>query len=65
MDDGTAELIKLAELLRLGLATTRDIAAIRPRDYCELMDVVARAETMADDLDRITGVVTKNKTRVQ
>lgn len=61
MVDGTAELIKLAELLRLGISTTRDIASVRPRDYCELMNIVERAEAMADDLDRITGVETRTR----
>ena len=55
MENGTAELIKLTELLRLGLQTTRQIAAIRPQDYEMLMNIADRAETMAHDLDNITG----------
>ena len=55
MTDGTTELIKLAELLRLGLKTTRDIARLRPTDYTRLMQIAERAEEMACELDEIVG----------
>ena len=55
MTDGTAELLKLTELLRVGLKTVRDIALIRPVDHVKLMDLAARAEVMAVELDAITG----------
>ena len=51
--DGTAELLKLVELLRLGAVTTRQIADIRLRDREELYQIVEEAERMADDLQRI------------
>lgn len=52
---GNAELVKLTELLRIGLATVREIASRRPGDYAALMDIAARSEAMAAELDVITG----------
>ena len=57
-DDGTATLIKLTELLRLGLRSTREIALTRPKDYAKLMEISDRAEQMAVEMDQITGAVT-------
>ena len=51
--DGTAELLQLIELLRLGAATTRQIADMRMRDRDELYRIVEEAERMADNLQRI------------
>ena len=51
--DGTAELMQLVELLRLGATTTRRIADARVRDRAELYQIVAEAERMADDLQQI------------
>ena len=57
---GTAELVKLAELSRVGLKTTRDIARVRVKDYKALMDIANRAEIIAYDMDRITCINTAN-----
>ena len=54
-DDGNDTLIKLTELLRLGLHGTREIARNRFKDYDKLMDISNRAEQMARELDDITG----------
>ena len=51
--DGTDELLRLVELLRLGAATARRIADIRVLDREDLYQIVAEAERMADDLQRI------------
>ena len=51
--DGTTELLRLVELLRLGATTTRQIADMRVRDREELYQIVAEAERMAEDLQRI------------
>ena len=62
-DDGNDTLIKLTELLRLGLTGTREIALSRSKDYHKLMDISNRAEQMAKELDNITGA--KQKTQQQ
>lgn len=49
------ELIKLTELLRIGLATVREIASRRGQDYSALMDIAKRSEAIAAELDLITG----------
>ena len=60
--DGNAELKKLTELLRVGLATVREIARYRPRDYDKLMDIAARSEVMAAELDAIIAAHVPAKT---
>ena len=52
---GNDELIKLTELLRIGLATVREIARQRTEHHDALMDIAARSEAMAEELDNITG----------
>ena len=52
---GNDELIKLTELLRIGLATVREIARMRTEHHDALMDIAARSEAMAEELDNITG----------
>lgn len=53
--DGSAELVQLAELLRLGAQTGRQIAVFRPRDAAEIEHLAAQVEKMADAIDEIAG----------
>ena len=48
--DGTAELLRLVELLRLGAATGRRIADLRGRDRDAIYRLCEEAERMAVDL---------------
>ena len=52
--DGNAELIRLTELLRIGITTVREIARHRPGDRGRLLDIAKRSEIMAAELDEIT-----------
>ena len=52
------ELIRLTDLLRIGVKTTRQIAGVRLRDRDLLLDIAERAEIMAQQLDAITGANT-------
>ena len=42
-------------MLRIGLVTVREIARLRPKDHQRLMDIAARSEVIADELDDIVG----------
>lgn len=53
--DGTAELLQLAHLLRVGAETARDIAEVRLLDATEIHSLADRAEVMAGDIERIAG----------
>ena len=52
--DGTAELLQLAQLLRVGANTARDIATIRKVNATEIYFLADQAEVIADDIERIT-----------
>ena len=51
--DGTAELLQLAHLLRVGASTARDIATIRKVNVTEIKSLADQAEVMAEDIERI------------
>lgn len=51
--NGTAELLQLAHLLRLGANTARDIATIRERNATEIYSLADEAELMASKIERI------------
>lgn len=51
--DGTAELLQLAHLLRVGAITARDIAAVRKVNATEIYSLADQAEVMAEDIERI------------
>ena len=48
--DGANELLQLAELLRLGVATARQVALLRPQDRHDIEQLCQRAETIATEL---------------
>ena len=51
--DGTAELLQLAMLLRMGATTAREIAIVRKADLQEIYTLADQAEAMADDMERV------------
>lgn len=51
--DGSAELLQLAHLLRVGAGAARDIAMLRPNDIVKIEALAGEAERMAQDLEAI------------
>ena len=54
--DGTAELLQLAHLLRVGANTARDIAIVRKVNAREISSLADQADVMADEMERITRI---------
>ena len=52
--DGTAELLQLAHLLRVGATTAREIAILRKVNAKEIHSLAVQAEMLAEDLERIS-----------
>ena len=51
--DGTVELARLADLLRLGAVTARRIAGLRPSEGEPILGLADRVEQIANELDEI------------
>ena len=51
--DGSAELLQLAHLLRVGATTARAIATIRKVNATDIHALADQAEVMAEDVERI------------
>lgn len=63
--DGTAELLQLAHLLRVGANTARDIATVRQVNAAEIYCLAKQAETMAEDVERIATTSIPNELKVK
>ena len=56
---GSPELSQLADLLRIGATTARQIAGLRPNDRVSIERLAARAEEIANEIDAMLSAEAK------